>query len=110
MIDLEKRTVLGSLSVIQTKSFGCCVSTMPGLFGGSMAIFQADRDGRTIFPPISKARLPRGLTQEQRDKVHDGVVACLDRAGEEPAELPVVVNYVLSEFEKNGAIKTFIIR
>lgn len=83
MIALNKKTTFGSITVLQTNSFVCSISTLPGLFRGTIAIMKANADGEIVnWPPVGKAYLARGMTREQRDAAHDYVAGLLDELGD----------------------------
>src|SRR5260370_33176719 len=51
MIDSNKRTAAGSIGVLRTNSFICCVSTLPGFLGGTIAIMKSNTDGEIVKWP-----------------------------------------------------------
>lgn len=64
MIAFKKRTAVGAYTVIQTKSFTCGISTLRGLFRGSIAVMKANTDGEIVkWPPVCKAYLKRHGTR-----------------------------------------------
>jgi hypothetical protein len=82
MISINERTAVGWIGAVETESFVCYVSTLPGFFRGTIAIFRANPDGQRKSPPVAKAYLARGLTSEQREQVHNYIMALLDEVGE----------------------------
>jgi len=76
------RTQAGSYTVIRTKSFICGISSLRGLFGGTLGVMRANASGEIVkWPLVAKARLRRGLTKEQRDAIHDHIAKGLDDLG-----------------------------
>lgn len=86
MIASNKRTSAGSVGVLRTNSYVCCVSTLPGFFRGTIAIFKANANGEIVkWPPVGKAYLGRGTTRQQRNEIHDYVLGLLDDVGDNGA-------------------------
>jgi len=111
------RTSAGSYTVIQTKSFICGISSLPGLFGGTLAVMRANAHGEIVkWPLIAKARLRRGLTREQRDAIHDRVAKGLSELGEKeifdlslqlPNSLPNALEAILSVTKGRGLLSSY---
>src|SRR5690349_1452381 len=77
-----KRTAVGSITVVRTKAFICGISSLPGLFRGSVAVMRANADGEIVkWPLVGKAYFQRGMTKEQRDVVHDYISKGMDDLG-----------------------------
>ena len=117
MIVEETRTAVGYYTVLQTKSFACGVSTLPGILGGSMAVMQANPDG-TIkkWPPVAKAFFRFGSNREERDNIHRYVVGLLDQIGDAPNEveggrlmLTAALEGVFTVAKARGFIKKYLI-
>jgi hypothetical protein len=104
MIDFNKRTAAGSISIIRTNSFICSVSTLPGLLRGTIAIYKANAAGEIMkWPPVGKAYLARGMTRQQRDEAHDYIVALLDELGDNSEQQTPLAIAMERVFEMAGA-------
>jgi hypothetical protein len=112
------RTHAGSYTVIGTKSFTCGVSSLPGLFGGTLAVMRANAEGEIVkWPLVAKARLRRGMTKEQRDAVHDDIAKGLDELGtqeiedflgrKQPISLPNAIEGTFSVAKAQGQISSY---
>lgn len=89
MISYVKRSSVGSYTGIKTKSFTCAISTLPGFFGGSIAVMRANKDDEIVkWPLVGKAWFRRGLTKEQRDTLHDHISTMMDEAGDSEPPAP----------------------
>jgi hypothetical protein len=112
MISINERTAVGSIGVIETESFVCYVSTSPGFLRGTIAIFSAKPDGQRKSPPVAKAYLARGLTGEQREQVHNYIMAQLDEVGEKRTGahgLASTIEGVFTVAKAQGMITKYII-
>ena len=119
MIVEETRTVVGYYTVLETKSFACGVSTLPGILGGSMAVMQANPDG-TIkkWPPIAKAYFHFWSNRKKRDYIHRYVVKLLEQIGDAPPDpdieggrltLKYALEGVFTVAKASGFIRKYII-
>ncbi len=87
MIAFNTKSLAGSYTVLRNKSFICAISTLPGLWRGTVAIMRANADGEIVkWPPVGKAYFKRGMTREQRDAAHDYISGLLDEVGENGAD------------------------
>jgi len=112
------RTHAGSYTVVRTKSFICGISSLPGIFGGTLAVMRANASGEIVkWPLVAKARLHRGMTKEQRDAIHDHVAKGLDELGgkgmidflgrQQPISLANALEGTLSVAKARGQISRY---
>jgi hypothetical protein len=110
MIISNERSKYGKYATVQTETFGCVISTAPGLFKGSTLVMALKPDGSVDRMPLGKAYLKRSLSRADRDQFHDYIVHMLDELGGTKVDLSAAVEGTFSVAKARGLIVDYIKR
>jgi hypothetical protein len=111
MIMSNVRSGVGKVATIQNDAFRCSVSTLPGLFKGSIAVMGRKPDGSLNKIPVAKAYFKRRVSRADRDMIHDYIVNSLDQLGADGRfDLNAAIEGAFSVAKARGLIIDYIAR